>query len=118
MVLTPTDSQRLTTTVCAKLLELASYRPYELEPEDCSFIHKTILRALPEMTSEDRRQCSKMLSGTAARLARRAEISAALRLAPSNLYPQIAAQLALRIIFPLSVLRIIRHALGSAAVVK
>lgn len=112
------EGERLTTAVCAKLLELASYRPYELEPEDCSFIRKTILRALPEMTSESRKRCSKMLSGTAARLAYGAQISAAIRLAPPRYYPQIAARLALRIVVPFTVLRMMRHALGSAAIMK
>ena len=112
------ESERLAVAVCAKLLELASYRPYELEPEDCSFIRKTILRALPDMTNDNRKRCSKMLSGTAARLAYGARISAALRLAPSKFYPQIVARLALRIVVPFTVLRMMRHALGSAAIVK
>jgi hypothetical protein len=100
------------------LLELASYRPYELEPQDCSFIRRTLLRSLPEMTSENRKRCSRMLSGSAARLAYGAKLSAALRLAPSKFYPQIAARLALRIVVPFTVLRMMRHALGSAAIVK
>jgi len=56
-------------TVSAKLLEAAGYRPYELEFEDCAFIRKAMLSAMPHMQAANRRSCSQMLSGTTARLA-------------------------------------------------
>jgi len=112
------EAERLAAATCAKLLELAGYRSYELESEDCTFIHDTILRALPQMKLENRRYCSRMLSGTAARLAYTGKVSAALQLAPRRLYPLVAARLALRTAVPISFRRIMQRAVGRTTFVK
>ena len=112
------ETQQLTRAACAKMLDLAGYRSYELEPEDCDFIRRTIVPALSEMKPDNRQYCARMLSGTAARLARAGRIAAAFHLAPARLYPPIAARLALRTVVPNSVLAQIRDAVGRPSIAK
>ncbi len=112
------EVQRLAATVSAKLLESAGYRPYELEIEDCAFIRKALSDAMPHMEAANRRSCSQMLSGTAARLAYGGKVSAALQLAPPALYLVAAARLALRAVLPPNLRRSVRKAAGRDAFVK
>lgn len=112
------EAKRLAVSTCAKLLELGGHRPYELEFEDCTTIHQTLLPALPRMTAESRRYCQRMLSGTAARLASSGAISAARLLTPLQLYPAVAAKLVLRSGVPLSLRRILRQAIRRDGFVK
>ena len=112
------ETERLAATVSAKLLESAGYRPYELEFEDCTFIRKAISKAMPHMTSANRRTCSQMLSGTTARLAYDGKISAALQLASPALYLVTAARLALRVTLPATLRRSMRKAIGRNVYVK
>ena len=91
------EAERLAASASAKLLELTSYRPYELEFEDCAFVRDSIMRALPRMTEENRKYSIRMLSGAAARLAARGKMRASQRLAPVHLYPGVALRLAVRI---------------------
>lgn len=112
------EADRLAAGVSAKLLELAGYRPFELEKDDCTFIRLTILRALPRMKPKNRGFCIRMLAGAAARLAATGRVSAALQLAPPRLYPAVGARLALRTAVPLPLFRAMRRAIGRAAFVK
>lgn len=112
------EAQRLAGAVSAKMLDLAGYRPYELEFEDCAFIRKAMLSAMPHMESANRRSCSRMLSGTTARLAYGGNISAALQLAPPALYPLAAARLAMRVTLPTTLRRSMRRAAGRSTFVK
>lgn len=105
------EADRLTLCVCAKLLELASHRPYELELEDCAFIGKTLVPALANLTPESRVYCQRMLSGMAARLAAQGKVSAALHLAPMSLLPAAGAKLALRLAMPGTLRRTLRQAI-------
>ncbi|MGI4800435.1 MAG: hypothetical protein ACRYG8_41670, partial [Janthinobacterium lividum] len=57
------ETERLAVSASAKLLELANYRPYEIEDEDCKFINKTLSQALRHMDLDDRKLCIRMLSG-------------------------------------------------------
>ncbi len=116
--LDPDEVEELARAACAKLLDLASYRSYELEIEDCAFVRDTIARALPQMEPDNRRYCGRMLSGTAARLAHGGKISEALRLAPMRLYPAVAARLALRAAVPPSVRHVLQQAVGRSPSVK
>ena len=116
--LDPDEAQRLAATVSAKLLDLASYRPYELEFEDRAFIRRALMRVLPHMQAANRRYCNRMLSGTAARLATEGKVSAALQLVPPALYPMVVARIALRATLPASLRNLMRNAIGRSAVVK
>ena len=112
------EAARLAVSASAKLLELAAYRPYELDAEDCAFIRASIMGALPSMTAASRTLCVRMLSGTAARLAARGQVSASLRMAPVKLYPLVAARLLLRTVLPGSLRIAMRKAAGRAVLVK
>jgi len=112
------EAARLAVGASAKLLELAAYRPYELDAEDCSFIRASIMRALPSMTPASRTLCVRMLSGTAARLAAQGQVAASLRLSPTKYYPLVAARLVLRTVLPGSLRVAMRRAAGRAVLVK
>ncbi len=116
--LDPAEAALLAPAVCAKLLELSSHRPYELDMEDCGYIRDTLVRALPEMTASSRAVCTRMLSGTAARLLAEGKGAAALRLAPLRLYPLVVARWALRAGMPLGVRRMVRRMGGRAVLAK
>ena len=112
------EAARLAVAASAKLLELAAYRPYELDGEDCSFIRASIMRALPSMTPQSRTVCVRMLSGTAARLAAQGQVAASLRLSPTKYYPLGAARLLLRTMLPSALRVAMRRAAGRAVLVK
>jgi len=97
------EAERLALAACAKLIELAGYRPYELESEDCAFIRNTVCRGLAGLTSDDRKRCIRMLSGTAARLAVQGRTADMLKLTPVRLFPALAKRLAARTVIPSSV---------------
>jgi glycosyltransferase involved in cell wall biosynthesis len=97
------EAERLALAACAKLIELAGYRPYELESEDCAFIRNTMCRGLAGLTSDDRKRCIRMLSGTAARLAVQGRTADMLKLTPVRLFPALAKRLAARTVIPSSV---------------
>ncbi len=113
-----TEAERLGVAACAKLLELASYRPYELQIEDCPFIRDTIEAGLPRMTAANRAGCIRMLSGSAARLASRGQVGAAMRLAPRRFYASAVARFALRMSAPYTLRRQLRRAVGRDGFIK
>lgn len=112
------EVERLTIAVCAKLLQTASYRVYEIDGEDCTFINATLSKELSKMAPLSRDDCIRMLSGTAARLVSTGKLSVARRLVPLRLYPLVAARLALRTVFPPMFRRLIRQAAGRSGYVK
>ena len=112
------EAARLAVASSAKLLELAAYRPYELDGEDCAFIRASVVRALPSMPAASRTLCVRMLSGTAARLAAQGQVAASVRMSPVRLYPLVAARLLLRTVLPNSLRVAMRRAAGRAVLVK
>ena len=112
------EAQRLAVAACAKLLDLAGYRSFELDLDDCDYIRRVLVPALPHMEPDNRDFCTRMLSGTAARLAQRGEVASALRLVPKRLYPSVAARLALRVAAPQSVRHAMRRAVGRSVIMK
>jgi len=66
--LTPLEAVRLRLSASAKLMELASYRPYELEPSDCAFIAEAFRTDGRGLKGRDRSVVVRSLAGTAARL--------------------------------------------------
>lgn len=91
--LDPEEAVRLAAAASAKLMDLAGYRPYQLDEDDAAFMREAILRALPGMEPADRGRCIRALSGTAARLARQGRLRAASLLAPKRYYPLVAARI-------------------------
>lgn len=95
------QKRRLRVAVAGKMMELAGYRPYELERSDCTFIFEALheadrLAAEGAMSAENRRALSRMAAATAARLVRLGRISDAASLAPARLWPQASVRAALR----------------------
>lgn len=112
------EARRLRIGSCAKLLELAGYRPYELDADDCALIGRTLLPALRSMPADSRGGCTRMLSGAAARLLAAGQVSAAMHLTTLRLAPQTAVRLALRTGMPSVVRRSLQRAAGRAEFVK
>lgn len=112
------ERARLGISTCAKLIELAGHRSYELDMGDCLTIRKTLIPALRRMPATSVAYCNRMLSGTAARLASKGKFAEARLLAPLQLYPAIAAKLAFRSAMPLSLRRNIREAVRGDGFVK
>lgn len=91
--LTAADVARLTASVAAKLMELAGYRPFELEHCDCHFIAAS-LAVLPDgLTIRNHIDLRKRRAATAARLLRLGRARDAVTLG-SGLWPEVLARAA------------------------
>ncbi|MGI4799359.1 MAG: glycosyltransferase family A protein [Janthinobacterium lividum] len=106
------ETERLAVSASAKLLELAGYRPYEIEEEDCKFIRRTFSQSLGRMDPASRRLCFRMTSGTSARLIHNGMAAAGLQLTPPSLYPSLVARLVMRFLLPKSLRRLLSQAVG------
>jgi glycosyltransferase involved in cell wall biosynthesis len=85
------EAQHLRIAAAAKLMELARYRPYEIEISDCTFIRS----ALPQaelLPLQNQREIRWYVTVTAARLVRKLKIAEALALAPLATLPIVAAR--------------------------
>ena len=92
-----TDRPQFGLAVSIKLLELAAYRPYEIEPTDCRYIADTVRAGLKlSLPSESRVEIEWHLGETAARLLRQGRPRDAALLAPARLWPKALAKAALR----------------------
>jgi glycosyltransferase involved in cell wall biosynthesis len=94
--------------VAAKILELAAYRPYEIEPADCDFIGRAVGHALDERTIASRANLRRQRAGTAARLASMGRLGDALKLIGPSQYPAFAMRYLARSILPSSMLTALR----------
>ena len=94
--LEPGEKAYLAEATAAKLLELASYRPFEIEASDCRFIGQIARRGMGHLTPADRSLQARRLTGTASRLAAAGRLSDALLLLPARLLPSFAARTILR----------------------
>ena len=112
------ESASLRVAACAKLLELAGYRPYELDQADCALIGRTLIPALSTMPADSRGGCIRMMSGTAARLLTRGQMGSAMCLTTPRLLPHTAARFALRAAAPVRLRRLIQRVAGKAEFVK
>ena len=90
------ERDRLEISLSAKMLELTSYRPYELDMTDCRFIRRALDRHLATLTPSNRANVLRMCTGAAARLVGRGQFGPALALARPGLYPQVFGRLAFR----------------------
>ncbi len=91
--LEPIERGRFRVAVGAKLLELAGYRAYEPDLDDCRFITGC---DLSELTTENRAELRWHKSVTAARLIRRGSFSAAVALAGLSGLPKAMMRLLLK----------------------
>jgi glycosyltransferase involved in cell wall biosynthesis len=77
-----------------KLMELARYRPYELDAADCAFIRAALPQAAL-LTPENQKEVEWYVTVTAARLVRKGMLGEALELTPPKNYPVAAARVLL-----------------------
>ena len=90
------ESTYLYAAFSAKLLELTSYRPYELESEDCKIIQSVLDKSLIPISVKNRRDLARSRAIAVARLARGGRLNDALRLCSLKLFPESMARLLLR----------------------
>ncbi len=83
--LNPTEAQRLRIAASAKFMEMARYRPYELEPSDCAFI-RSALQYAPLLTDQNRKEVTWYITVTAGRLVRKGLWREAMMLTPPKDY--------------------------------
>jgi glycosyltransferase involved in cell wall biosynthesis len=101
--LTPAEAAYLEIALGSKLLELAGYRPYEVDRSDCEFMRASAVRNLARLTPQNRSLLYRRYSGTAARLAHKGMTREAAALVWPALLPAVLYRYALRLIFPPSV---------------
>jgi glycosyltransferase involved in cell wall biosynthesis len=87
------EASYLRISASMKLLQLAGYRPIQLEVSDCKFIRQS-LDAYPRLTKENERQNAWQVTTTAARLLRAGRYREAMALLPISAYPMTLARLA------------------------
>jgi len=98
----------------AKLIELASCRPYELDIDDCRFIHSAVRKHVQRVSRANRSALFRSCAGTAARLLQQGLFREAGALLSPRLYPMAAARWALRTLAsPAHIVRL-RESLGRA----
>lgn len=73
-------------SVGVKLLELAAYRPYEIEMSDCEFIGERLKHAASTARPGDLRDISWHVSRAGSRLLRQGRVAAAAKLVPRRAY--------------------------------
>ncbi len=98
--LAPAERDRLELSLAAKMLELASYRPFELEDADCRFIRSAVRRHDGLLSPANRKVLDKQLCGSAARMAAKGGVRNAQALLRLRLYPGFLGRLAARKLMP------------------
>jgi len=106
------EARSLALSASVKLLELAGYRPFEIDDEDADFVRRTVPRQLSAMSARDRHLCTRMISGTAARLLHHGHLSRALKLAPPRTLPAVAVRYTARAAMPAAVRTGLQRATG------
>lgn len=101
----------------AKLMELTSYRPYELETGDCAFIGNVARRGFAHLTPLNAGIQQRRISGTAARLAAQGRWSDARLMLTPAMYPLFMARTAARVGIPDRLWRAVRRG-GASKVYK
>lgn len=92
--LEPEEKAHFHIAVAAKLMELARYRPYELDAADCAFVRAGLAHAT-RLTPQNQKEVDWYVTVTAARLLRKGMLSEALTLTPPKNYPIAAARVLL-----------------------
>ncbi len=112
--LTREEIEHLEIAIAAKLLELTSYRPYEVDLDDCRFIRLAIRKHAGRVAPANRKMLYRSCAGTAARLLRQGLIREASALVSPKLYPMTAGRLALRTVASPAQLARLKENLGRA----
>jgi glycosyltransferase involved in cell wall biosynthesis len=95
--LAPSEKEHLEIALAAKLLELADYRPFELELADCQFIRRALAKSTAILNARNRAELRRLASRAAARLLSKGLLKEAVAVAAPSEYPTVAARLLKRI---------------------
>jgi glycosyltransferase involved in cell wall biosynthesis len=106
------EVEYLRVSTAAKLLELAAYRPFELELADCQFIWTALHEYMRALDPGNRAMIRRMRTGTAARLLSSVRPREAMTLVYPRLYPEVVSRMAFRAFTPSRSRRLLRHLLG------
>ena len=107
--LDPRELEHLRVAVAAKLLELASYRPYELEAADCRFIAGASQSFAGRLSPSNRTALKEARVMSAVRLIQKRRPREAMLLLSPSLYPVTLLRLLFRIGLPESLRRNIKR---------
>jgi len=88
------EAQHLRIAAATKLMELARYRPYELDAADCAFV-RAALPFAARLSAQNQKEVEWYVTVTAARLVRKGMLAEALTLTPPKNYPVAAARVLL-----------------------
>ncbi len=106
--LTAEEGTYLKAAACAKILELVSYRPYDLELSDAQYVG-SVLGGCKEYKNE---VLVRQLTGTAANLVLKGRIKSGIALLSLKDMPPFLYRIVLRIMLPMTVRKKIRSLLG------
>jgi hypothetical protein len=106
------EIDHLEIAVAGKLLELTSYRPYELELEDCRFIQSAMTKHARKLRPANRAALARACSGTAARLFHQGRFREARALITPRQYPATVGRVALRAVASPAVRGHLRRTIG------
>ena len=98
--LTHAEAAYLRVRLAAKLIDLATFRPIELDLADCRFIRDALRAEMPKLTSRNRSALKRMCKGAAARLASNNHIREAITLLSPELYLGTLLRLSIRLALP------------------
>lgn len=112
--LVPAEQDQLELSLAAKMIELASYRPFDLEDADCDFIQSALRRHYGLLSPGNRKMLDKRLCGSAARMAVEGAGRNAQALLLPHLYAGFLGRLAARKLMPRGLLHKVRLLTGRA----
>jgi glycosyltransferase involved in cell wall biosynthesis len=112
------EEGHLRLAVAAKLLELTSYRPYELDLSDCQFISGAVLDWMHLADDANARAIRNACSGAAARLAAAGRFRAARDLVPKKMLCQTLLRMTMRFALPRKIRRAVNRARGRTLPLK
>jgi glycosyltransferase involved in cell wall biosynthesis len=98
--------------VAGRLLEITSYRQYELELSDCRFIRSAVRKHARRIASDNHAALARSSSGSAARLAHQGLFREAAALVSPWQYPATVARLLLRAVAKPALRERLRRAMG------
>lgn len=116
--LTSAETDQLELSLAAKMVELASYRPFDLADTDCSFIRSALARHYRLLSPANRKELDKRLCGSAARMTAEGAARKAQALLQPHLYAGFLGRLAVRKLLPHGLLSTIRRLTGRATFYK
>jgi glycosyltransferase involved in cell wall biosynthesis len=103
------ETAYLEISLATKMMDLASYRPFELEYDDCTYIRAAVVKHAHRLARDNNDMINRMWSGTAARLAHTGLLKEAVALLPPGYYPTALARLAFRACVPTRIRQRVRN---------